>query len=223
MSLKYRIGYVDENEEQVKLYKRKLKEYDFEVIGYNFEIGMSPEMLMEQIFKSDIDLLMIDFKLNESNIVSFNGEVIESFIYDKKPLFPHIIFTNKVDQAEPFVEDWKIIFDKDDIFLDDEEDKTGVERFVTMLKKSIEQYRNHIKSKKIILSDLLEKSKTQELSAIDKNNILAVQQELNILDRTKASEVPRQLLVNENIESINNLRIEAEEFLQSLIQKRKNK
>ena len=80
MSLKYRIGYVDENEEQVKLYKRKLKEYDFEVIGYNFEIGMSPEMLMEQIFKSDIDLLMIDFKLNESNIVSFNGEVIESFI-----------------------------------------------------------------------------------------------------------------------------------------------
>jgi hypothetical protein len=223
MSLKYRIGYVDENEEQVKLYKRKLKEYDFEVIGYNFEIGMSPEMLMEQIFKSDIDLLMIDFKLNESNIVSFNGEVIESFIYDKKPLFPHIIFTNKVDQAEPFVEDWKIIFEKDDIFLDDEEDKTGVERFVTMLKKSIEQYRNHIKSKKIILSDLLEKSKTQELSAIDKNNILAVQQELNILDRTKASEVPRQLLVNENIESINNLRIEAEEFLQSLIQKRKNK
>ncbi len=223
MSLKYRIGYVDENEEQVKLYKRKLKEYDFEVIGYNFEIGMSPEMLMEQIFKSDIDLLMIDFKLNESNIVSFNGEVIESFIYDKKPLFPHIIFTNKVDQAEPFVEDWKIIFDKDDIFLDDEEDKTGVERFVTMLKKSIEQYRNHIKSKKIILSDLLEKSKTQELSAIDKNNILAVQQELNILDKTKASEVPRQLLVNDNIESINNLRIEAEEFLQSLIQKRKNK
>lgn len=223
MSLKYRIGYVDENEEQVKLYRRKLKEYNFEVIGYNFEVGMSPEILMEQIFKSDIDLLMIDFKLNESNIVSFNGEVIESLIYDKKPLFPHIIFTNKVDQAEPFVEDWKIIFDKDDIFLDDEEDKTGVERFVTMLKKSIEQYKNHINSKKTILSDLFEKSKTQELSAIDKNNILSVQEELNILDKTKASEVPRQLLVNENIDSINNLRIEAEEFLQSLIEKRKNK
>jgi hypothetical protein len=223
MSLKYRIGYVDENEEQVKLYRRKLKEYDFEVVGYKFEIGMSPEMLMEQIFKSDIDLLMIDFKLNESNIVSFNGEVIENFIYDKKPLFPHIIFTNKVDQAEPFVEDWKIIFDKDDIFLDDEDDKTGVERFVTMLKKSIEQYKNHINSKKKILSDLLEKSKIEELSAIDKNNILAVQEELNILDKTKPSEVPKQLLLNENIESINNLRMEAEEFLQSLIQKRKNK
>lgn len=223
MSLKYRIGYVDENQEQVKLYKRKLKEYDFEVIGYNFEIGMSPEMLMEQIFKSDIDLLMIDFKLNESNIVSFNGEVIENLIYDKKPLFPHIIFTNKVDQAEPFVEDWKIIFDKDDIFLEDEDDKTGVERFVTMLKKSIEQYKNHINSKKKILSDLLEKSKIEELSAIDKNNILAIQEELNILDKSKPSEVPKQLLVNENIESINNLRIEAEEFLQSLIQKRKNK
>jgi hypothetical protein len=223
MNLKYRIGYVDENEEQVKLYRRKLKEYDFEVIGYQFETGMSPETLMEQIFKSDIDLLMIDFKLNESNIVSFNGEVIESLIYDKKPLFPHIIFTNKVDQAEPFVEDWKIIFDKDDIFLEDDEDKTGVERFVTMLKKSIEQYKNHINSKKTILSDLFEKSKTQELSAIEKNNILAVQEELNILDKTKASEVPRQLLVNDSIDSINNLRIEAEEFLQSLIQKRKNK
>ena len=223
MGLKYRIGYVDENEEQVKLYRRKLKEYDFEVIGYKFEIGMSPESLMEQILKSDIDLLMIDFKLNESNIVSFNGEVIENFIYDKKPLFPHIIFTNKVDQAEPFVEDWKIIFDKDDIFSDDEDDKIGVDRFVTMLKKSIEQYKNHIIAKKRILSDLFEKSKTEELSAVEKNNILAVQEELNILDKTNPSEVPKQLLVNESIESINNLRIEAEDFLQSLIEKRKNK
>ena len=59
---------------------------------------------------------MIDYKLNEGNIVAFNGDAVESEFYDKRPLFPHIIFTNKVEQAEPFVDDWKILFDKENIF-----------------------------------------------------------------------------------------------------------
>jgi hypothetical protein len=223
MSTVYKIGYVDENDGQVKLYKRKLKAHGFSVIGYKFIKGMSPEDLMVQILESDIDLLMIDYKLNESNIVSFNGEKIESLIYDKKPLFPHIIFTNKVDQAEPYVEDWKIIFDKDEIFSEEEEDKIAVERFVTTLKKSIEQYKSHIQNKKNSLSLLLEKADKNNLTSIDKNNLLELQEELKIFEKTRVNEVPRQLLVKDNLENIVSLKNEAEEFLQSLIEKRKKK
>src|SRR4051812_13188040 len=104
MIQRFKIGYIDEDIKQVKLYARKLKDFGFDVIGYEFEKGMNLKDLMDQVYASDIDLLMIDFKLNETNVVAFNGEKVEQEIYEMKPLFPHIIFTNKVEQAEPFVE-----------------------------------------------------------------------------------------------------------------------
>lgn len=220
--MKYKIGYIDENEQQVKLYARKLKEFDFEVIGYNFMQGMTLEELMTQVYNSDIDLLMIDYKLNETNIVAFNGEAVEKEIYENKPLFPHIIFTNKVDQAEPFVEDMKIICDKELIF-DEDDDNRSVNKFVTMLSKSIEQYRNHIANKKEQLSALLLKGEKEELNSIEKNELLTLQNELNSLDKTSRYEVPRQLIFNENLDTLAKTRKEAEEFLQSLIERRKQK
>ena len=49
MSIRYKIGYIDEDPNQVKLYKRKLRVYGFEVIGYEFHKGMTIEELMEQV------------------------------------------------------------------------------------------------------------------------------------------------------------------------------
>ena len=144
MEIKYRIGYVDEDINQVKKYQRRFKKLGFEVVGYDFEKEMTLQELMNQLYNSDIDLLMIDYKLDESNKVTFNGEAVANEIYENKPLFPHIIFTNKKDDAEPHVEDWKIIFDKDEIFNEVEEDKEKVNHFITTLERSIEQYRKHI-------------------------------------------------------------------------------
>lgn len=222
MSKRYKIGYIDEDIKQVKLYARKLREFGFEVIGYDFVKGITLESLMDQVFHSDIELLMIDYKLNESNIVTFNGEVVEKIIYECKPLFPHIIFTNKVDQAEPFVEDWKIIFDKEEIF-SDEDNKENVEYFVTMLKKSIEQYQSFVNKKKMALSDLLKKGEEKGLNAAEKSTLLTLQDELNNLDKTKKNEVPKHLISYKNLEDLSNSNKEAEEFLNSLIKKGKRK
>lgn len=92
MSIRYKIGYIDEDPNQVKLYKRKLRVYGFEVIGYEFHKGMTIEELMEQVYSSNIDLLMIDFRLNESNVIPFNGDVVERYVYENKPLFPVILY-----------------------------------------------------------------------------------------------------------------------------------
>jgi len=217
MEAKYTIGYIDENDQQFKLYKRKLKEYGFKVIGYKFKKRMKLKDLMEQVYKSKIDLLMIDYKLKESNIVSFNGEKVERDIYETKPRFPHIIFTNKVDQAEPFIDDWKLIFDKDEIF----GDKENVERFITILTKSIEQYQNFIAKKKKLISDLLEKQMEKKLSAKEKNLLLETQEELLLMDKSKPREAPKQLTTKEKLEDLSKTRIKAEKFLQSLLKKKK--
>ena len=221
MEIKYIIGYIDEDINQVKKYTRRLKEFGFEVIGYDFFKGMSLDELMSQVYQSNIDLLMIDYKLKESNIVTFNGDAVESEFYDKKPLFPHIIFTNKVDQAEPFVEDWKIIFDKDEIFSDDEEDEKKVTHFITTIIKSIEQYRNHFNKKKAILAKLIEKSENTKLTLPEIEVLLKTKKELQVLDSSSSYDVPEYLLLPENIEKIDNLKNEAAEFLEELIKRKK--
>lgn len=223
MELKYKIGYVDEDVNQVKKYQRKFRKLGFEVIGYEFRKGMTLEELMEQIYNSNIDLLMIDYKLDESNKVIFNGEAVESEIYDTKPLFPHIIFTNKKDDAEPQVEDWKIIFDKDEIFSEDEEDDKKVQHFVTTLERSIEQYRKHIQRRKNDISDLLEKGKQETLTPVEKHNLLKLQKELKFFDNSYEIEVPEYLLISKNLNAVDDLKNEAEELLQQLIEKRKKK
>lgn len=222
METKYRIGYIDEDINQVKKYQRRFRKYGFEVIGYNFENEISFENLMEQVYQSEIDLLMIDYKLNETNKVTFNGEKVESELYDKKPLFPHIIFTNKVEQAEPLVEDWKIIFDKDEIFSESEEDEKKIQHFITTLEKSIEQYRKHIQKRKDEISSLLEKGKSISLNPDEKHNLLRLQKELKVLDNTYKVEVPEYLMISKNLEETDNLMKEAEDLLQNLIDKRKN-
>lgn len=222
MGTKYKIGYIDENIKQVKKYTRRLKDFDFEVIGYNFHQGMSLEELMSQVYESDIDLLMIDYKLNEGNIVAFNGDAVESDFYDKRPLFPHIIFTNKVEQAEPFVEDWKIIFDKDEVFSEEDEDEERALRFVTILEKSIEQYKNHIEKKKDKISILLSKINSTEFSSVDENELINLQKELMNLDKTFVQEIPEKLISYEKLDKISTLRIESEKFLDNLIKSKKD-
>jgi hypothetical protein len=223
MAAKYKIGYIDEDVKQVKKYHRRFRDFDIEIIGYDFHKGMDLEDLMTQVYKSDIDLLMIDYKLKETNLVSFNGEQVESEFYDKKPLFPYIIFTNKVEQAEPFVEDWSKIFDKEQIFNEVEEDKEKIQHFITTLIKKIEQYRNHIEKKKNSISELLIKGTDEGLNSAEEDKLISLQRELRDLDKTNVKEVPEKLISFEKLEDLSKTRKEAEAFLQSLIDKSKKK
>ncbi|TSJ38967.1 hypothetical protein [Fluviicola chungangensis] len=219
MDTTYTIGYVDENEAQVQLFQRRLKPYGLNVIGYKIPRGTEFDNLMNQIYESEIDLLMIDYKLSDKGIVTFNGDKIESEFYEKKPLFPHIIFTSRVPDAEDFVEDWKIIFDKDDVTRDND----SLQRFVTTLKKSIEQYKSHIQKKKDTIKTLLEKGEREGLTSIEKDLLLKNQRDLQGLDRTKNNELPEQLISLDQLENISKVRREAEEFLKSLISKNEEK
>ncbi len=220
MGTNYKIGYIDEDINQVKLYRRKLRDFGFEVIGYDFSKGMSLKELMEQVYSSDIDLLMIDFRLKEGNIVAFNGDEVEREIYEKKPLFPHIIFTNRADQAEPDVDDLKIIFDKEIVFPgDDGNDHPKTKHFIDVLIKSIEQYKKHISKRKATISELLEKEKQKELSVDEKSLLLSTQRELLSLDNMIISDVPENLTSIETLDKLSKARKDAENYINSLLEK----
>jgi hypothetical protein len=219
MQTKYTIGYIDEDIEEVNTYARRLRPFGFNVIGFNFEKGMSFNELMTQVYDANnIDLLMIDFNLKSSNIVAFDGDKVESDFYDNKPRFPYIIFTSDTEYAEQFVEDWMKIYDKKDVF----EEPETIQRFATKLEKSILQYRNHIEKKKNLIAELLIKGKDEGLDSSDQDILISLQRDLSDLDKTKKKEVPEKEISLEKLEDLEKTRKEAEEFLQSLIKKRKN-
>lgn len=216
---KYKIGYIDEDESEVKTFQRKLRDYDIEVIGYEFNVGMTKEELLAKVYSSDIDMLLIDYKLKGA-MVTFNGEEIESDIYINKPLFPYIVFTSDPPHAEDFVEDLKTIYDKEELFVND---KGRNDHFVKILERSIEQYRSYIEMKKNTISELLIKGQKHVLTSTEQDTLISLQRELRDLDKTKTKEIPEKLISVEQIEDLSKTRKEAEDFLQSLIELNKKK
>ena len=135
-------------------------------------------------------------------------------------MFHHIIFTNKADQAEPDVDDLKIIFDKEIVFSsDDENENPQTKHFIDTLNKSIEQYKRYISKRKDIISKLLEKEQNETLNTEEKNLLLSTQRELLSLDSLRISEVPESLISIDNLDKISKARQDAEAYIKSLLEK----
>ena len=92
-----------------------------------------------------------------------------------------------------------------------------------MLEKSILQYRNHIEKKKNLISELLQKGEKEGLDSSEQDSLISLQRELGDLDKTKKKEIPEKLISFEKLDDLSKTRKEAEAFLQSLIEKSKNR
>lgn len=213
--MEYNIGYIDENPKQVKKFNRALRDHGFNVIGYDIRKGMDIDELIEQVYNSDIDLLMIDYFLKDKGVLTFNGDEVERKYNEIKPNFPHIIFTSHEEDAFNHVDNPNIIYEKEMVT------DHRVVRFTEVLKKSIHNYRLYKEKRKIRIEELLQKGEEIGLNAIEKNELLKIQRELNKLD-SKSEELPEQLISYEKLDKLSETRKEAEDFLQSLIDKRKN-
>jgi len=208
---KYKIGYVDEDPKQVIKYERDLRDY-FDVIGYDIKQGTELSELLDQIYKSDIDLLLVDFLMVDKGIVTFNGDEVVRQYEDIMPGFPKIIFTNEESQAFPQVDDPNIIYDKSLA-------KSNKAHLAEILRKNIEVYKNYINKRSSIIAELLLKGEEGDgLSAGEKHVLLQSQIELINLDK-RSNEVPFQLLDNKKLDSISKTTKEAEDFLESIIKK----
>ena len=208
--MKYRIGYIDEDQTQFKKYERDLREY-FDVVGYDIKQGLPLDDLINQVYQSDIDLLMVDYLMVDKGILTYNGDVVARTYEEIKPKFPIIIFTNEENQAFPHVDNPFNICDKAEV-------KDETQKFVTKLTKLIEQYKGFVSKRKDLINKLLDKGETEGLNSEEKHELLQAQSELNNLDK-RSAEVPLQLLTDKKLEDISKTTKDAEAFLESLIKK----
>jgi len=212
--MRYRIGYIDESIRQVQIYERLLRR-DFEVIGYTITKGMSLKSLLKQVYESGIDLLMVDYLMVDTGILTFNGDRVAREYEKIKPRFPILIFTNRHVDAFHSVDNPNIIYDKGEV-------RNRRVHFVEVLNKNIELYRNYIDQRKDIIKKLTDKGAKKRLSSMEKHQLLEAQQELNSLDKWNV-QIPLQLLDENKIEDLEKTAKDAKRFLNSLIKRSKNK
>jgi len=210
--MKYKIGYIDEDQTQFKKYERDLREY-FDVVGYDIKQGLPLDDLINQVYQSDIDLLMVDYFLVDKGILTYNGDVVARAYEEIKPRFPIIIFTNLETQAFPHVDNPNMIYDKGEV-------TKNTKHFVEKITKTIQFYKNFIGKRKDLIRELIGKGEKEGLSADEKHTLLEAQLELNNLDK-RSNEVPLQLLDEKKVDNLSKTTKEAQEFLESLINKKK--
>lgn len=210
--MKYKIGYIDEDQAQFKKYERDLREY-FDVVGYNITQGLPLVDLIDQVYQSDIDLLMVDYLMVDKGVLTYNGDLVARTYEEIKPRFPIIIFTNEENQAFPHVDNPFTICDKAEV-------KNDIKHFASKLVKLIELYKNYVSRRKDLITKLIAKGENEGLKADEKHTLLQTQLELNGLDK-RSNEVPLQLLDEKKMETLSKTTKEAEEFLESLIKKNK--
>jgi len=205
----FRIGYVDEDPKEAQKIERNLREY-FEVITYDIQKGLPKQDLLEQIYSSEIDLLMVDYLMKDRGILAYNGDEVVRDYEEIKPDFPMIIFTHNENQAFPQMDDVNIIYDKKIL----NEDK---EHFVEIIKKNILIYQKYIEKRKKQIENLLIKRETEEgLNAKEKDDLFRLQLELNRLDPRMHEETPSQLLSDMNLDHLADVTRDAQELLKIL-------
>lgn len=210
--MKYKIGYIDEDPTQFNKYERELREY-FDVVGYEISKGLTLEDLINQVYQSDIDLLLVDYLLVEKGVLVYNGDKVARAFEEIKPSFPIIVFTNEENQAFPQVDNPFNLIDKGDV-------KSDKGKVISKLTKSIEHYKNFVSKRKNLINKLLDKGEKEGLNSEEKHELLQAQSELNNLDK-RSTEVPLQLLTDKKLEDLSKIKKDAEAFLESLINKYK--
>lgn len=209
--MKYKIGYVDEDPIQVKKYQRLLGN-KFDVQGYEIPRGLSKKKLLDQIYNSEIDLLLVDYLMTERGQLTYNGDVIARDFEKMKPRFPILIFTSHADDAFPAVDNPNIMYEK--------ANASKMDHFAEILIKNIKVYRKFITEKKKNIDTLISKSRKKKLNAKETQDLFNEQIELQMLDK-QSGEAPFQLLHPENINALSKTADKAEAFIKSLTKKKK--
>jgi hypothetical protein len=132
--IKYKIGFIDEAPEWIQQFKR-FANGNFNVESFALSENTTLDNLVEEIRSRNLDCLVVDFELKESELLQFNGDEIVEKIREKTPHFPLFIITNK-DEIDVLnqVEDNDIVYDKDLLTNDKKE------TFILRINNKIENY-----------------------------------------------------------------------------------
>ena len=206
---KYKIGYIDEETQWVEKFKRDLKD-DFEIIVFDLNADLSLIDIVKQIEEAELDCLLVDYELNEADIVQFNGNEIIEKIKEQYPYFPVFIITGKEEKdVLEQVEDGDIVRLKDEL-----NDKRSI--LIQRIKLKIESYHRQIQEAEETVKKLVEKRNTEGGLSIPEEELLT--EKYLFLEKINPSQqtLPDNLIQPESITKLNEFVSDTKQILEEL-------
>jgi Skp family chaperone for outer membrane proteins len=205
---KYKIGYIDEDEADVDKFKRFARN-DFVINAFDLDMNTTLNSLFQDVLKSEVSALVIDYRLRETNIIKFNGDEVVNKVKEELHDFPLFILTSHEDDALDAVEDVNIVYEKD--LMDDNKGKMLIKR----IKTKIEHYYKNLKNAEKELLDLIDKKDKDGLTALEEDRLIELDDFLQH-SVCKKDRIPNFLKKQEGFEKLNALINKTEELLKEI-------
>ncbi|WP_286727945.1 MULTISPECIES: hypothetical protein [Sphingobacterium] len=207
--MKYTIGYIDEEPQFVDKFKRDLEDY-FEIKTFKISPETSIDNIIQEIINAELDCLLVDFELNETEAIQFNGNEIVDNLRKLRPYFPVFIITGKEeDDVLDQVEDGDIVRLKEEL-----NDKREI--LVQRIKIKIESYLKQIATAETTIKSLIQKR--DEMGGLSIKEGEQLHKNYTFLNAVYPEEitVPETFIQPNVITEINSFSNEAREILEEL-------
>ena len=153
-SIRYKVGYLDEDEIWMALVRKKLSS-DFDI--YLIDIPITLEGIWEYIQNKKLDALVVDFQLFDSGKVAFDGNDVVQAITAHNQHFPIIVLTAHENRALDELDNVLIIKGKRMI-----NDSNELPNFIKMLNALIKSYKTKLADSQQTVLELQKKDVLNE-------------------------------------------------------------
>lgn len=197
----YRLGYVDESDgDTLYFYNRFIKQYEntYELVEINPLNYDSLDFLIDDILKMNLDILVVDYRLNEYECISYQGTDLIDEVKSVKRDFPCVILTSNAEEAIENSSDVNIVYPKPLLANDDK----GKALFELKIKHSIELYKGKIADAEKQIQELFDKAGDLSLEEEERICYLDDFLESNTNNRNK---VPLHIKKEQHIDNIKKL------------------
>jgi hypothetical protein len=209
--MNYKIAHIDESAQSISNFYHSFKS-DFEIVKIQVKEGSTIDSIINLAFENEIDAIVVDYMLDEEGDVDFNGNLIFEQIRLFKPHFPIVMLTSHEPQAIDHMEDVHIIYSKDIL---DGESEEELQIFKSKIKSNITNYYKKIDDTNKKIEELVEKRNNGSLEILEEeqlSKLFILFDELN----PKGKDLPSHFIQRESITQLNEFVAEAKEILGEL-------
>ena len=199
------MGYIDEEPDWQRHFKRIVKNEFNVYTGYNLDRHTSLDSLVQEIIDSQVQLLVIDYNLKEADNISFFGHDIATRISELNQRLPIYILTAYPEDARSSVPADLPVLAKDDI-------TNNQNAIIERMKGSVAKYQREFEEARNEIEALVDKRLKGGLTSAEEQRFIELD---DILDRFiyPGGDIPSQYKSKESIARLGKLADEAEEML----------